>query len=131
MDLAGDDAEGMMSVVRLTSHGDNMNFFGLGNSNNEQTGSNLYTKMSQKFFETKDVDQIAPSWRDVIYAGAVQAADDVLTGPQYNAEKSRISRPPWIPPVRRIGSSRGMIVFLSSPVFSVIPAYAGMTIGER
>lgn len=88
--VSTDDALGMMSVVKWTSHGDNMNFFGMDRSYRGQKGEDLYSKMAQKFVETGDADKVAPSWRSVIYTGAVQAASDKLTGGSYAAEKSKV-----------------------------------------
>lgn len=88
--VSTDDALGMMSVVKWTSHGDNMNFFGMDRSYRGQKGEDLYTKMAQKFVETGDADKVAPSWRSVIYTGAVQAASDKLTGGSYAAEQNKV-----------------------------------------
>lgn len=91
--IGPDDAKGMMSVVKWTGHGDNKNFFGMDRSYAGQTGSDLYSKMSQKFVETKDSDKEAPSWRSVIYTGAILAADSKLIGSQYESEKSKVFKP--------------------------------------
>jgi len=88
--VSTDDALGMMSVVKWTSHGDNMNFFGLNRSYKGQKGEDLYTKMSRKFVETGHADNVAPPWRSVVSTGAVQAANDKLTGSNYAAEKSKV-----------------------------------------
>ena len=88
--VSTDDALGMMSVVKWTSHGDNMNFFGLDRSYSGQKGSDLYEKMSRKFVETGDSDNVAPPWRSVVYTGAVQSANDKLQGSNYAAEKSKV-----------------------------------------
>ncbi|MDF1696031.1 MAG: phosphate ABC transporter substrate-binding/OmpA family protein [Saprospiraceae bacterium] len=88
-----EDAEGMMSVVKWTGHGDNMNFFKQNRSYKGQTGTDLYTKMAQKFVETGDADKVAPNWRSVIYTGAVIAANDKLVGEQFESEKSKVFKP--------------------------------------
>ncbi len=85
-----EDAMGMMSVVKWTGHGDNKNFFGLNRSYAGQTGSDLYSKMSQNFVKTGDADKVAPPWRSVIYTGAIQAADGNLAGSQYGSEKAKV-----------------------------------------
>jgi len=85
-----EDALGMMSVVKWTGHGDNMNFFGMDRSYSGQKGSDLYTKMGKKFVETGDADKVAPPWRSVTYTGAVQAANAKLKGSQYGAEKKKV-----------------------------------------
>ncbi len=91
--VSTEDALGMMSVVKWTTHGDNVNFFGLNSSYQGQKGADLYSKMARKFVETGDADKIAPSWRSVIYTGAVSDAQDALTGPTHAAEKSKVFKP--------------------------------------
>lgn len=88
------DAEGMMSVVQFTGHGDNKDFFGIDRTHSGQTGADLYTKMAQKFYEIEDeVTEVAPSWRSSIYTGAINAADPILVGSQYGSEKSKVFTP--------------------------------------
>ena len=84
------EAKGMMEVIKWTGHGDNKNFFGLNSDYVGQKGSDLYSKMAQKFVETGDAENVAPSWRSVIYNGAVVAADRTLTGSQYGSEKAKV-----------------------------------------
>lgn len=88
--VSTDDALGMMSVVKWSSHGDNMNFFGLNRNYKGQKGEDLYTKMSRKFVETGHADNVAPPWRSVVSTGAVQAANDKLTGSNYAAEQTKV-----------------------------------------
>jgi len=90
--VSKDDALGMMSVVKWTSHGDNVNFFGLNPSYKGMTGKELYTKMSKNFVKTGDAEKTAPSWRSVIYTGAIQNARE-LQGAKYAAEKSKVFKP--------------------------------------
>ncbi len=90
--VSTDDALGMMSVVKWTGHGDNINFFGLNRNFTGQKGIDLYTKMAKKFVETKDAESIAPPWRSVIYTGAIQAASNNLKGANYAAEKPKVFR---------------------------------------
>ena len=84
-----DDAKGMMSTVHWTSHGDNLDFFGLNSAYKGQKGIDLYSKMAQNFVKTGDAEKIAPNWRSVIYTGAVQNADVKLQGPQYASEAAK------------------------------------------
>ena len=91
--VSTEDALGMMSVVKWTTHGDNVNFFGLNSSYKGQKGSDLYNKMAEKFVETGDAEKVAPNWRSVIYTGAVSDAQDALTGPSHAAEKSKVFKP--------------------------------------
>ncbi len=85
--LGVEDAKGMMQTIYWTNHGDNENFFGLNASYKGQKGQDLYGKMAQKFVETGDAEKLAPSWRSVIYTGAVTAAK--LSGPQHDPEKGK------------------------------------------
>lgn len=87
------DAAGMMGNVYWTSHGDNVDFFGLNPSYKGQKGVDLYDKMSRKFVETGDADKIAPSFRSVIYTGAIQAAMDKLKGNPYRSENVPTFKP--------------------------------------
>ncbi|MBK9254384.1 MAG: OmpA family protein [Saprospiraceae bacterium] len=91
--LTVEDAQGMMSNVYWTNHGDNLNFFGLNPEYKGQKGQNLYEKMATKFVETGDAEKIAPVWRSAIYLGAVQAAENTLTGSAFSAEKSKTFTP--------------------------------------
>lgn len=88
-----EDAMGMMETVYWTNHGDNVNFFGLNADYKGQKGQNLYEKMASKFVETGDAEKVAPVWRSVIYLGAVQAAENTLTGANYAAEKAKTFNP--------------------------------------
>jgi NitT/TauT family transport system substrate-binding protein len=88
-DLAPEDAMGMTEVVYWTGHGDNVNFFGLNPEYRGQRGEDLYTKMSKNFVMTGDAANEAPAWRSAIFTGAVQAANEKLTGPLYAAEASK------------------------------------------
>lgn len=59
------DAEAMLDNVRLTTYGDNMNFFGLNRSYTGVKGSDLYTKMA-KVYETFDLTKNPPYWNSVV-----------------------------------------------------------------
>lgn len=84
-----EDAQFMMDNVYWAGHEDNKNFFGLNRSYSGVTGNDLYSKMSRKFVDIGDAERVAPSWRSVIYTGAVLAADNKLTGSQYAAEEGK------------------------------------------
>lgn len=84
-----DDAKAMMGNVYWTGHGDNMNFFGLDRDYNGVTGDQLYSKMAKKFYQIGDAEKVAPSWRGVIYTGAVMSADRNLQGSQYAPEAGK------------------------------------------
>jgi NitT/TauT family transport system substrate-binding protein len=83
------DAMGMMDVVYWTTHGDNVNFFGMNPEYRGQRGEDLYTKMSKNFVVTGDATTEAPAWRSAIFTGAVQAAEGKLTGPAHAAEATK------------------------------------------
>src|SRR4030095_12178701 len=87
--LGVEDAMGMIDVVYWTSHGDNVNFFGMNSNYKGQKGEDLYTKMSKNFVVMGDAEKEAPAWRSVIWTSAVQAANDKLTGPGYESEAGK------------------------------------------
>lgn len=91
--VSTEDAKAMMDVVQFTTHGDNVNFFGLNGSYKGQKGSDLYGKMAKKFVETGDAEKVAPSWRSAIYTGAISNANSNLTGSGYEAEKAKVFKP--------------------------------------
>ncbi len=78
------DAMGMINNVRLTNHGDNVNFFGQNTAFKGMTGEKLYTKMGETFEALKQAPAKRPSWRALAYptaatssslAGAIHAAE--------------------------------------------------------
>ena len=78
------DAVASINNVRLVTHGDNLNFFGLNTNYKGVTAENLYQRMTQEY---KDLDVIqgnVPSWNRVKYASAVQSTN--LTGAENQAE---------------------------------------------
>ena len=87
--LATEDAMGMIENVYFTGHQDNVNFFGLNNEYKGQRGQDLYEKMSKRFVEMGDAENLAPSWRSAISTIAIQAAMDKLSGNEYAAEKPK------------------------------------------
>jgi NitT/TauT family transport system substrate-binding protein len=91
--LGIEDGLGMMSTVYWTGQGDNVNFFGLNSSYKGQKGENLYEKMSKIFVEIGDSPNEAPNWRNVIYTGAIQAAQNNLSGSAFEGEKSKVFTP--------------------------------------
>jgi NitT/TauT family transport system substrate-binding protein len=91
--LTPEDALGMMDNVYWTSHGDNVNFFGLNPDYKGMKGDDIYTKMAKKFVETGDLTGGVPPFRSVAYLGGVQAADVNLTGQAYAAESQKTFAP--------------------------------------
>ncbi len=73
--------------VRLATHGDNMNFFGMNSSYNGVTGEELYNKMKLKYDELGYGTAKAKSWRLLSTKDLVAKTD--LSGDQHNAEKSK------------------------------------------
>lgn len=80
------DAMGAMMDVHWASHGDNMDFFGLNPNYKGMKGADLYGKMARVFHDLGQAEKVAPPWRNVIYSGAVSAANSKLTGPAYRSE---------------------------------------------
>ncbi|MDX1478553.1 MAG: phosphate ABC transporter substrate-binding/OmpA family protein [Saprospiraceae bacterium] len=89
-----EDAQGAMADVRWTTHGDNVNFFGLNPDYRGIKGDDLYSKMSRKFYELNQAPAVAPPWRSVAYTGAIQAAMDNLRGAAHAAEEGPAFDPP-------------------------------------
>lgn len=92
-EVSVEDAKGMMDNVYYTTHGDNVNFFGLNNSFQGMKGNDLYDKMNQKFVQMSDNEKLGPSWRSVINTSPIRAADANLKGARYNAERSKEFKP--------------------------------------
>lgn len=82
--LSVDDAMGMMETVQWTTHGDNLNFFGFNKDYKGQKGQDLYSKMSRKFIETGDAENVAPNWRSVVNTNAIRNAS--ITGALHDPE---------------------------------------------
>ena len=82
--LPVEDALGMMQNVRLTTHGDNKNFFGMNADYKGVTGESLYSKMGAAFEKIGYAPKNRPSWRNMSYAPAISAAK--LTGKEHFAE---------------------------------------------
>jgi len=85
------DAMGMIGNVRLTNHGDNMNFLGQNTSFKGMTGDKLYTKMGEAFEVLKQAPANRPSWRALAYPQAAVAAN--LTGASHAAEGAAKFKP--------------------------------------
>ncbi len=84
--LPVEDATAMMTDVRFTTHGDNLNFFGLNTDYRGMTGEKLYVKMGEEFEKIKQAPAKRPIWRNMAYPAAVSAARNTLNGPGYLAE---------------------------------------------
>ena len=82
--LPPEDALGMIQTTRLTTHGDNLNFFGMNRNFKGVTGESIYNKMGAEFEKLGFAPRNRPSWRTLSYAPAITSAK--LTGSQHLAE---------------------------------------------
>ncbi|MEL6866639.1 MAG: phosphate ABC transporter substrate-binding/OmpA family protein [Bacteroidota bacterium] len=71
--LSVGDADEMIGNVRLVTHGDNKNFFGLTNNYKGITGDALYSRMSDKYSSLGYIKGSAPAWRSINYPGLVNS----------------------------------------------------------
>lgn len=85
------DAYDAINNVRLVTHGDNLNFFGLDRDYKGVTGNNLYSRMVEVYTDLGYIEGRAPNWRQISYSGIVQDAQ--LTGAQHAAEVSKAFAP--------------------------------------
>lgn len=69
-----DAAYKSISNVRLCTHGDNLNFFGLNPNYKGVTGENLYNRMSNTYQQLGYIEGKVPSWRLAINTEAIKAA---------------------------------------------------------
>lgn len=81
-----EDARSSMNNVRYATHGDNLNFFGLGDTK-AVTGDLLYTKMAGVYSLLKMVETPV-MWREASYNGIVSSC--TLVGPGHDAEKQLV-----------------------------------------
>lgn len=73
--------------VRLTTHGDNQNFFGMNTDYHGVTGEDLYNKMKMKYEALGYGTAKAKSWRLISTRDLVTRAS--LTGPGHEAEQQK------------------------------------------
>lgn len=73
--------------VRLATHGDNLNFFGLNADNKGVNGNSLYTRMSNVYRDLGYIEGSVPNWR--LIAMSDLAATTNLTGAQHNPEGAK------------------------------------------
>ncbi|MEZ5059299.1 MAG: phosphate ABC transporter substrate-binding/OmpA family protein [Saprospiraceae bacterium] len=79
-----DDTYKAINNVRLTTHGDNINFFGLNPEYKGVTGNTLYTRMAKVYSDLGYIDENVPNWRLISYPGLVESTN--LTGAPNAAE---------------------------------------------
>lgn len=79
-----DFATTAINNVRLVTHGDNLNFFGLTPDFNGVTGENLYLRMAGEYQALNLAESDIPNWRQIAYPQLAQQAE--LTGENNAAE---------------------------------------------
>ena len=82
-----DDAYAAINNVRLVTHGDNLNFFGLNGDYRGVTGQSLYQDMEGEYSDLGYIDGRVPAWRQVSFPAVVRNAK--LSGPENSAERAR------------------------------------------
>ncbi|MCO6462348.1 MAG: OmpA family protein [Saprospiraceae bacterium] len=80
LQLSKNDALGMIDALRLTNHGDNINFFGLNPDYKGITGEQLYTKMGDKYQSLGLAPANRPNWRALSNSYAVSNSTLSPTG---------------------------------------------------
>ncbi len=85
--LTTEEAKEMIGNVRLTTHGDNQNFFGLNSNFKGVTGNSLYSRMSNSYTELGYIEGRVPAWRQIVYNKLVSNAN--LTGAAHAAEATK------------------------------------------
>ena len=85
--LTTEEAKEMIGNVRLTTHGDNINFFGLNSSYNGVTGNSLYSRMTNEYTELGYIEGRVPAWRQIVYNNLVNSAG--LSGGMHDAEAAK------------------------------------------
>jgi len=86
------DALGAINTVRLTTHGDNLDFFGQNVNFKGMTGQKLYEKMGAEFGKLEQAPANRPSWKEMAYPSAAVAAR--LNGPAHASEGQKNFAPP-------------------------------------
>jgi NitT/TauT family transport system substrate-binding protein len=80
------DAMGAIDNVRLVTHGDNKNFFGLNPNYRDVTGESLYARMGSEYRDLGFLNSSVPNFRSVSYPQLVTSAQ--LTGNDNAAESA-------------------------------------------
>lgn len=87
MGLSEADALGMIGNVRLTTHGDNVNFFSQNPNYRGVTGGDLYRRMTQEYKNLGFISGSIPTFRRAAFGGnLVSAASGRLAGGNNVAE---------------------------------------------
>ncbi len=85
--LTNEEAAEMIGNVRLTTHGDNLNFFGLNQDYKGVTGNDLYSEMSIKYTDLGYIEDRVPNWRMISFPKMVTSTN--LTGVTHNSEGAK------------------------------------------
>ena len=85
--LTSDEADEMIGNVRLTTHGDNKNFFGLNSNYKGVSGNNLYSSMAERYRDLGFIEGRVPAWRQINYPQLVNSTS--LTQEMHFAEASK------------------------------------------
>ncbi len=78
------DADIAINNVRLVTHGDNLNFFGLNTDYKGVNGNGLFLRMANEYKKLGFLEGSVPNWRSVSYPGFAQRSS--LSGPENQAE---------------------------------------------
>ena len=82
------EADEMIGNVRLVTHGDNKNFFGLNSKFKGVTGESLYSRMSNVYNDLGQTgDRFPPTWGQINYPGLVM--NTTLSGEQHFPEAGK------------------------------------------
>jgi len=85
--LTVDEADEMIGNVRLVTHGDNKNFFGLNANYNGVKGEDLYARMANEYTDLGFIEDRVPAWRQIAYPALVM--NTTLTGEEHFPEKGK------------------------------------------
>ena len=86
MSLSEADALAMIDNVRLTTHGDNVNFFEQNGNFRGTTGGQLYRRMEKEYRDLNFINGKVPSFRQASFGSLVSAAASRLGGAENAAE---------------------------------------------
>ncbi len=83
-----EDARMAINNVRLVTHGDNINFFGLNPDFKGVTGNSLYLRMTNEYQKLNYAESSTPTWRTIAYPYFVQSTN--LSGAANDAEQQKV-----------------------------------------
>ncbi len=88
--LTVDEADQMIGNVRLVTHGDNKDFFGLTTGYAGITGNDLYTRMGKVYQDLGFIEGDIPSWRKISYPNLVAKTN--LDGHEHASETASLKK---------------------------------------